>query len=501
MKQIKIFVYIVMVVLIVSCKQEENKEKDRPYNVLMICVDDLRPELACYGNSIIKSPNIDLLASGGLLFKNHYVQSAICGPSRTTLLTGKISQKWDTWEEYRKNKIEPENPIALPHLFKKNGYTTIGIGKITHQPGGVLDEEQLIDQIPFSWDSTYTAVGKWKTPWRAFFAYANGDAHNTAMRIGVETPRLPYEAGEVDDMGYPDGLNAMEAVKQIRKLKQEKNPFFLTVGFFKPHLPFNAPKKYWDLYDRNQIPSADNNYPPKNLNNPYSLNKSPELTTHYPWPDGPGIVSEESTKIVKHGYYAAVSYIDAQIGLVLEELKRQKLDKNTIVVLWSDHGWHLGEHGIFGKMTNFNIATNSPLIIKVPGSNSNGKIANAIVETVDIYPTLAELCEFKTPDDVDGKSLVPILKNPREIGKQFARSFYYRKNALGKTIKTDQYRVVRWASEKDSTLAIELYDHLKDPHENVNISSDNVALTDSLLTQMASLKFLDDDVNFAKGWE
>ncbi len=498
---ITIIGFVLLVLSLVSCEQTKNQAKDQPYNVLMICVDDLRPELGCYGNTIIKSPNIDKLASQGALFTNHYVQSAICGPSRTTLMTGKLQQSWDLWGDLRKNGIEPEYAIALPHLFKKNGYTTIGIGKITHQPGGVLDEEQLIDQIPFSWDSTYTAVGKWKTPWRAFFAYANGDAHNTAMRIGVETPRLPYEAGEVDDTGYPDGLNAQEAVKQIRKLKHEKNPFFLTVGFYKPHLPFNAPKKYWDLYDPNQIPMADNNYAPKNLNNKYSLNKSPELTTHYPWPDGAGIVSEESAKIVKHGYYASVSYIDAQIGLVLDELKKQDLDKNTIIILWSDHGWHLGEHGIFGKMTNFSIATNSPLIVKVPGSNHQGEIIDGIVETVDIYPTLADLCGLKIPDDLDGESLVPIINDPEQEGKQFARSFYYRNNALGKTLKTERYRIVRWATEKDSTVAIELYDHFSDPGENINIAFENKFLTDSLLAQLAATKFLDAEVPFTKGWE
>jgi arylsulfatase A-like enzyme len=498
---ITIIGFVLLVLSLVSCEQTKNQAKDQPYNVLMICVDDLRPELGCYGNTIIKSPNIDKLASQGALFTNHYVQSAICGPSRTTLMTGKLQQSWDLWGDLRKNGIEPEYAIALPHLFKKNGYTTIGIGKITHQPGGVLDEEQLIDQIPFSWDSTYTAVGKWKTPWRAFFAYANGDAHNTAMRIGVETPRLPYEAGEVDDTGYPDGLNAQEAVKQIRKLKQEKNPFFLTVGFYKPHLPFNAPKKYWDLYDPNQIPMADNNYAPKNLNNKYSLNKSPELTTHYPWPDGAGIVSEESAKIVKHGYYASVSYIDAQIGLVLDELKKQDLDKNTIIILWSDHGWHLGEHGIFGKMTNFSIATNSPLIVKVPGSNHQGEIIDGIVETVDIYPTLADLCGLKIPDDLDGESLVPIINDPEQEGKQFARSFYYRNNALGKTLKTERYRIVRWATENDSTVAIELYDHFSDPRENINIAFENKFLTDSLLAQLAATKFLDAEVPFTKGWE
>lgn len=499
--RIIVIVLAFFVLTLHSCNNEKDKsELERP-NVLMICVDDLRPELGCYGNAVINTPNIDLLASEGVLFENHYVQSAICGPSRTTLLTGKLSQKWDSWGEFRKMESEPKSPIALPHLFKKNGYTTIGIGKITHQPGGVMDENQQIHQIPFSYDSIYTAVGKWKTPWNAFFAYANGDAHNTAMKIGVETPHAPYEKGDVDDDGYPDGLNALEAVKQLRALKDTEEPFFLTVGFYKPHLPFNAPKKYWDLYDKNEIPTAENNYAPKNLNNIYSLNKSPELTTHYPWADGPGVVNVEQAKEVKHGYYACVSYIDAQIGLVLNELKEQGLDKNTIVLLWSDHGWHLGEHGIYGKMTNFNIATNSPLIIKVPDNSNNGQSINGIVETVDVYPTLAELCGLKYPEDLDGISLVDLIRNPKNKGKAYARSFYYRNNALGKSLKTKEYRVVRWATENDSVVAIELYDQLNDPNENNNIAQQKPEELKRLLKQMEAVKFLDDNVPFAKSWE
>ncbi|MEM6380638.1 MAG: sulfatase-like hydrolase/transferase, partial [Bacteroidota bacterium] len=227
----------------------EHVENPSNYNVLFIHVDDLRPELGCYGNSIIQTPNMDRLATSGYLFNNHYVQSAICGPSRSSLLTGKVSQEWDPWKTFRANGQEPDAPVALPHLFKKNGYQTVGIGKITHEPGGVMNPNQSIAQIPFTWDTTYTAVGKWETPWRAFFAYANGDAHNTAMRIGKETPRLPYEAGAVEDAGYPDGLNVLEAIKQLQNLKETGEPFWLSLGFYKPHLPFNAPKKYWDLYD------------------------------------------------------------------------------------------------------------------------------------------------------------------------------------------------------------------------------------------------------------
>ena len=491
----------VLLLTLYACAESDKRSPLQRPNVLLICIDDLRPDLGCYGNDLIVSPHIDALASEGCLFKRHYVQSAICGPSRTTLMTGIIQQGWDLWGNVRKGGVEPEKAIALPHLFRQNGYKTICIGKITHEPGGVMDEKQLIHQIPFSWDTSYTAVGKWKTPWRAFFAYANGDAHNTAMRIGVETPRLPYETEDVEDDGYPDGLNAIEAISQLKLLGNEKKPFFLAIGFYKPHLPFNAPKKYWDLYDRDRIPLASNDFPPENSNIDYCLNKSPELTTHYPWPDGPGVVSEEHAKDLKHAYFACISYVDAQIGKILDELKRQRFDENTIVLLWSDHGWHLGEHGIFGKMTNFDIATNSPLIIKAPGYDMAGKVTDALVETVDIYPTLADLCGIEYEDNLDGESLVPILENTTLKGKPYARSFYYRNLALGKTIKTDAYRIVRWATESDSTVAIELYDHMSDPEENINIASENRATADSLLIQLEEANFLSPDKPFQSGWE
>jgi len=364
-----------------------------------------------------------------------------------------------------------------------------------------MDETQAVPQIPFSWDTTYTAVGKWDTPWRAFFAYANGDAHNTAMHIGMETPHLPYEVGETGDDGYPDGLNALEAIQQLKDLKDENIPFFLAVGFYKPHLPFNAPKKYWDMYDREKIPMAENNYPPKNLNNIYSINNSPEVTTHYPWPDVPGIISSESAKLLKHGYYACVSYIDAQVGKVLDELRRLQLDQNTIVVLWSDHGWQLGEHTMFGKMSNFDMATNSPLIISVPNLTNEGRAVEGLVETLDIYPTIAELCGLNYPDDLDGQSVVNLLKYTVGEGKQYVRSFYYRNGALGKTIKTEHYRIVRWATENDSTAALELYDHLTDRDENINIAWEWSQVTDSLVTMLKGIKFLDADAPFRSGWE
>lgn len=488
-------------ILVCACNNPTKANRDHPPNVLLICVDDLRPELGCYGNPIIQTPHIDRLAYSGYVFNRHYVQSAICGPSRSSLLTGKVSQQWDPWKDLRESGMEPSSPVALPHLFRRSGYRTIGIGKITHEPGGVMDEAQRTAQIPFSWDTTYTAVGKWETPWRSFFAYANGDAHNTAMRIGMETPHIPYEAGDVDDEGYPDGLNAMEAIKQLRMLKESDVPFFMALGFYKPHLPFNAPKKYWDLYDRDEIPLAENNFIPENADPRYCINKSPEVTTHYPWPDGPGIVSTESALTLKHGYFACVTYVDALIGKVLDELEQLDLVGNTIVVLWSDHGWHLGEHTMFGKMSNFEIATRSPLIIRAPGLEAKGRKLNQLAESIDLYPTLAELCGLAYPDDLQGHSLVEIMENPENKGQDFARSFYYRNHALGRSIRTERYRLVRWATESDSVVAMELFDHQVDPNENRNIAQGQHEITDSLLGILKTVKFMDDDMPFQTGWE
>ena len=237
------------------------------------------------------------------------------------------------------------------------------------------------------------------------------------------------------------------------------------------------------------------------MDNIYSVNKSPEVTTHYPWPDGPGKVSEASAKKLKHGYYASVSYIDAQIGIVMEELDRLDLAKNTIVVLWSDHGWHLGEHTMFGKMSNFEIATRSPLIMRIPDLNNSNHKMDQLVESIDVYPTLAELCGFDYPDNLDGESMVELLKIPAKVGPEYARSFYYRNGALGKSIRTDRYRIVRWASELDSTMAVELYDHQIDPKENVNIADKQPGVRDSLLGQLSTVRFMSEKMPFQKGWE
>lgn len=483
----KTIILVLLSFMLATC----NQSKPEKYNVLMICVDDLRPALGCYGNDVISSPNIDAFAANACRFENHYVQAAACGPSRGMLLNGKFTKSWDAWKEQRELEKEPSYPVALPHLFKQKGYTTVCIGKVSHEPGGVMDEAQKIPQIPFSWDTTYTTTGKWETPWNAFFAYASGEAQN--LLLLDDNPKLmPYECGEVGDEGYPDGQNAREAMKQLRRLKDNETPFLLAMGFYKPHLPFNVPAEYCQYYDKDAIPLASNNYPPKNIKEELSLHNSFEVTTHYYWPDGPGNIPPEQAKELKYHYFACVSYIDRQIGMILDELKRLELDDNTIVVLWSDHGWHLGEHGMFGKQTNFSIATRSPLIVRIPKMTDGGKVVGGLVETLDIYPTLAELCGFTPPQDLQGKSFLPLIKNTENPGKPYARSFFHRNETLGKTIVTDRYRIVQWKNEQDTTVALELYDHRTDPEENINIAYDTPEITDSLLTVLNQAVFFED---------
>jgi len=458
---------------------------DRP-NVLMICVDDLRPELGCYGVKGIHTPNIDRLASRGRVFLRHYIQSAVCVPSRYSLLTGMRTPP--NWGRVRKLKTEPTRPVSFAHLFRRGGYRTVCLGKISHLPGGVIDPKQKTHEVPFSWDLAYAPVGKWKDPWGAFFCYADGSVREYGYgRNKTNTPA--YEMADVPDEGYADGLNAQEAVKQLRDLKVRRQPFLLAVGFYKPHLPHNAPKKYWDLYDPAKVGQAANRTPPENVDPAISLHPSFEVTTHYAWPGGKGKITDAQAVNQRRAYFACVSYIDAQVGKVLDELKRLGLDRDTIVLLWGAHGWHLGEHGIFGKQTNFEVATRSPLIVSVPGMTAPGEPANGLVETVDIYPTLTDLCGLTAPAELAGTSLGPLLENPNHPGKDGAYSFFGRGKLFGKTLRTDRYRIVEWTDRKaGKVVQTELYDHQADPCETRNIAAQHPEVVRKLLPRLRAGK-------------
>lgn len=480
---LKHFRFILLFLIILGCKEENltSTKKLRP-NILFIAVDDLRNELGAYG-SIAKSPNMDALASEGILFTHHYAQVPTCGASRHALLTGyrpfkPIHLSNNAIVEELSGKAEDSIPETFIHRFKQAGYHTVGIGKISHSADGyVYGYEEPVSEkreLPHSWSELLFDAGKWETGWNAFFAYGNGE-----NRQSLNKQVKPYEAGEVDDEGYPDGLTANLAVSKLKELKDREQPFFMGVGFFKPHLPFNAPKKYWDLYDREEIPVSDNPGIPENINLA-SLHESGEFNQYALGDEKAGLeasVSDAYAKKLRHGYLASISYIDAQIGKLLQELKRLELDENTIVVIWGDHGWHLGDQRVWGKHTLFEKALKSTLIIKTPFPEHRNKKVDAIVESVDLYPTLLELSDIPLNHKIDGKSLLPLMASDDSKGQGKGRAYGYFKKGI--TLRTPEYRLTKYF--RDEKPVIELYDHTGNKPEDENIAGDRPEIVERLM--------------------
>lgn len=475
-----------------SCSSTKNELLQSTPNILFIPVDDLRPELGCYGNEIIKTPNIDRLASQGVTFTRTYCQQAVCNPSRASLLTGLRPDSLKVWDLSQKFRDNVPDVVTLPQFFKENGYNTIGIGKIYHNdiPDSLSWTEKIyLDGYPFDPDAVYALeenikiqnekIEKIKKRGRKpdRFGYYYTKAHST-------------EIAEVDDDYYYDGAQTTKAIEILQKLKTEDKPFFLSVGYYRPHLPFNAPKKYWDIYNREDIPLADNQFIPEG---------SPEYAVHGDWElrnyTGSGDLpfpnekpwETEKQREMLHGYYASVSYIDAQIGRLIAELNRLDLAENTIIVLWGDHGWKLGEHNSWGKMTNYEIDTKVPMIFSGAGIKSKGNKSNALTEFVDIYPTLLDMTGFNIPSHLQGTSLKPLFKDPDKEWKSAAYSQYLlgrfgpketRTERMGYTIRTNQYRYVEWYNwnKEDQVrgefLSRELFDHFADPLENKNLANE-----------------------------
>ncbi|GEM_PF-115509 len=470
---------------------------DRQLNVLFLVSDDLRPELGCYGNSIIKSPNIDRLAERGIVFNRAYCQQAVCSPSRSSVMTGMrpdTTKVWDLNTHFRKALPEV---VTLSQLFKNHGYFTQGMGKIYH--GGLVDlpswsatatatatATALMGQDPDVVPAKKTGGAKKKI---AESKPAN-DAENENPDKLTSTDRGPaFRATDDPVNGGGEGKLADEAIAALGKLKANAQPFFLAVGFHKPHLPFYSPKAYWDLYDPAKIPLADNRFLPKGAP-AYALVGKPELWSYSGVPDVSHLPDDYARQL-KHGYYAAVSYMDAQLGRVLDELDRLGLAENTIVILWGDHGWKLGEHDRWAKHSNVEDDTHAPLIISVPGMKAVGKKTDALVEFVDMYPTLAELAGLPLPENLEGLSFKPLLDDPHRPWKSAAFSQYPRtvkgRKLMGSSMRTDRYRFTRWMERDDHSKvdAVELYDHQNDPQENVNIANDsaNKALVEKLNAQ------------------
>ncbi|MBO9594475.1 MAG: sulfatase [Niabella sp.] len=445
------------------------KHAPTSYNILFIAVDDLRPELGAYGKSYMRTPHMDQLAHTGRVFLNHYVNVPTCGASRYALLTGRLPQTPaalanEAFETFTAGEPRKPQPESFAELFRRNGYTTVGIGKISHAPDGKVygynAPVSARQELPNSWDAFYFDAGKWGTGWNAFFGYAGG-----ANRQGMKNEVLPYEEKEVPDTAYPDGLTAQLAIAQLSALQKQGKPFLLAVGFFKPHLPFTAPKKYWDLYEEQALPLPASPDIPA-LVNRKSLHNSNEFNQYKKGIEHPSLktpVSDAYARKLRHAYLAAVSYIDAQVGKVLDALAQTGLDKNTIVVLWGDHGWHLGDERVWGKHTLSEYSLRSPLIIRVPGMPAAGSPSARIVQSVDIYPTLLELAGLAPADTLDGQSLyTALMRRPGRPEPSVAYSYFNR----GISIRTNRYRLTKYYRKEMPV--IELYDYSTDPNETRN---------------------------------
>ncbi len=463
---------------------------DRP-NVLFIAVDDLRPEFGAYGAGYIKSPNLDRIAKAGITFNRAYCQQAVCSPTRSSLMTGTRPDTTKVWDLETHFRTALPNVVTLGQHFKNHGYFVQGMGKIFH--GG--------------FDDTPT----WSVPWQAPRGQAYGLPENLALNQRQLAPAEPagaakkkggkkkgatprnsrgpaFEGADVPDNTFADGKVAELAVTALGAIAKKQEPFFLAVGFVKPHLPFVAPKQYWDLYDPSKIQLAPNKFRPKDAPD-YAVQSGGELRSYHGIPAES--IPDDLARQLKHGYYAAISYMDAQVGKVLDELERLGLHRNTIVILWGDHGWKLGEHDSWCKHTNTENDTNAPLLLSVPGMKHAGTRTNGLVEFVDIYPTLADLAGLPLPAHLEGASFKPLLDNPQRAWKQAAFSQYPRSNAgqqlMGYSMRTDRYRFTGWVHRKDHTKieAIELYDHQVDPQENQNIAQrpEHAALVAKLTAQ------------------
>ncbi len=428
---------------------------EKPLNVLFFFVDDLRPELGCYGDSMVHTPNIDRLAGNGLVFTRAYCQQAVSNPSRTSLLTGLRPDEDGVTdlETHFRDKV-PE-VTTLPQLFKNNGYLTLGAGKVYHATPYIVDDLSWTRPIP-----------PYKT--RNYLLPEN--------QVGTRKQNAS-EAADVNDTAYTDGKTANYALQYLEEAQKTGKPFFLAIGFNKPHLPFNAPKKYWDLY-------RDHDFLISNRERPAG---SPELAFHH-WeelrgyrdiPDS-GALSTEKEQQLWQGYYACISYVDAQIGKVMDKLEETGRLENTIIVLWGDHGYHLGEQDTWCKSTNFELDARVPLIISAPGAAGNGRYCDAIVETLDIYPTLAGLCGLEPESPLSGISLQPLLNDPGKKWDQIAFNQFIRPYAalrngkpshMGYSVRTDKWRCTWWWDlATDQIVEKELYDLSGNRVEKENLS-------------------------------
>jgi iduronate 2-sulfatase len=505
----------------------------KPPNVLFVAVDDLRPELGCYGHGVVRSPNIDRLAREGMRFNRAYCQVAICSPSRASLMTGLRPDSSGVVDNVTYFRDTVPDVVTLPQHFHNHGYETAYVGKIYH--GAMRDEEKSWSRkAVYAKPGFRRDVGGYQLAEnQALVEHRREEVKQTygQIQLGGLACGPAVESADVPDDAYQDGRSTESAIATLRRLKGGK-PFFLGVGFHKPHLPFVAPKKYWDLYDPAEIDLADNPFVPKDAPS-VGMHSSFELRVRHGVPKS-GAIPDKMARNLIHGYLACVSYVDAQIGRIITELERLGLRDDTIIMLWGDHGWHLGEHTLWGKATNFEIATRCPLIVSAPGVKKTGRSSDALVELLDMYPSLCELAGLSVPEHVEGRSLVPVLSNPSHRGKSAAFSQFpcpalrewaamplspemrgtffgplvrgveeklkaeapdrysedlYSNHLMGYSMRTDRYRFTIWIDTRDpdaEPVAVELYDHRNDPDENANVADnqENAQLIAKLTVQL-----------------
>lgn len=483
--------------ILVSQQVTSNKKP----NILFIAIDDLKPTIGAFNDDFAITPNIDKVAKNSAVFLNNHTQQAICAPSRVSLLTGKRPDYTGVWDlETQMRDVRPDI-ISIPQHFKNNGYETIGLGKI-FDPRSVDKEKDKLSWSKFIQEGTFKYADGYKRPQLGFYQDKDilkkiESLKEEASKKGIKEIdnyvrglyKPPFESPNVPDDAYIDGAMANEAINVLDNVDDDK-PFFLAIGFIRPHLPFNAPKKYWDLYDKSKIKLAS--YQKKSENavdiayhksNELQSYKDPNISYDLNNEDLLGLKPELQTNLI-HGYYAATSYIDAQIGKIIEKLKSANLYENTIIVIWGDHGWHLGDHSLWNKHSNFEQATRSPLIIYNPKINK-GYNVETVTEFVDIFPTLCEISNIETPENLDGISLAPQINGEQNTSKLFAVSQYPRGKNMGYSFRAQNYRYTVWIKNKKSTEPIykediigeELYDYKIDPNETNNRINDEAYLS------------------------
>ena len=453
----------------IVCAQAQ--PKTRP-NALFIAVDDLKPLLGCYGDKTVKSPNIDRLAARGVLFQRAYCNQAVCAPSRNALMTGLRPQTLGIYDLGTNFRNAVPDAVTLPQTFMRAGYRAEAIGKISHMGHG-NGEDKASWSVPHAHPGGDYALQATLDDRRKRMeeARARGVAAGTAA-TQVKGPAT--ESADVPDNAYGDGKIADEAIRRLRAAKDKPTePFFLAVGFYKPHLPFCAPKKYWDLYNPANFQLAQPQTPPQGAPE-FAPQFGGELRQYVDIPKQGQLPGDLQRRLI-HGYHAATSYMDAQLGRVLSTLDETGLSKNTIIVLWGDHGWHLGDHGMWCKHTNYEQAARIPLIVSAPNMKA-GVQTTSLVETVDLYPTLCELAGVPSAatQKLEGTSFVPILKNPLAVTKDSIIHVYPRSAGLGRAIRTTRYRMVEWKKPTASadTAVFELYDYQTDPDETRNLAAE-----------------------------